>query len=844
MKNKLISSIIIICITLGMFGALNTYAENTNDYQRNLSVLQGVGVVYGNDFENSPLKVAKKSTFINFLMNLVSENGFGEATDESALIMAEQLEVISDASKIGNDTLKHDEMIKMGVSVLGYQTMAQHNGGYPIGYITIGNRIGITDGLTGKEEITNSEMMQCLVNIIKADCMKRTSWDDEGGNYEIKDDVGILEVNRNIVPIKGFLDANSLGGIYGGNGTKAGQVSIDGVTYLTGNTNAEELLGYQVFAYGKKTRDDITTLLYIEKARKVTTKEISLEQIDKVSDGFDVVTYYEKDNDSRAKEIKLEKPFAFLLNGKSYSEYTTNDFIDGDGYFTFVDNNGNGRYDVIYLNRYESMIVRNTAQREQVIYNQMEDNSLLPVLKLGELSEDSGTIEIIRNGEKADFSAITVDDVVDVYQTKGNGRNKIRLIVNSGKKVSEIIKYNKSIETIYTEDGEYLLSDTYKRANELSEAYAIQVVPGAEYILYLNAEQKVVGLKRGVTEGFVKGYLRAYAEEGVFDTELKLRVLTEKGNWETLEVAESLKINGEGRGTPEKLKQAIDTAGDCPGIISFKLNEDGQVNAIELPQLYQGVKEEERLTETSELKLNYRGGNQSFSSQYYLAAGASVFIIPKDSRDDEKLYRVGTVSNLVNDREYIFKGYDVDDYRFMNAITIEATDAECKEVGMEAYFVTQKGSVLQSNGDIASILYVVSNSYRELTLLGEDIDTFDNVKIGDVIKVSSNANGYVNKVTTIYSMENGELKVDGTQTHSSSVFIQGEILKADGQVGRILLDCGAEKALRVSTGLNVVIYDAKTEQVIYGTLNDVMQGDYVIADSVWSQIRNIFLIRN
>ena len=177
---------------------------------------------------------------------------------------------------------------------------------------------------------------------------------------------------------------------------------------------------------------------------------------------------------------------------------------------------------------------------------------------------------------------------------------------------------------------------------------------------------------------------------------------------------------------------------------------------------------------------------------------------------------------------------------------ISATDSEIKETGREAYFVKEKGEILLSNGDSSSIVYVVSNSYRELTLIGEDTDTFDQVKKGDVIKCSLNSEGFVNDANVLYSMSSGTVASDMTSTHASSAIIKGDLVKADRSGGRILLNFGGteNKALRIPSTINAIIYDTDSDQIIYGTLEDALPGDFVIADSYWSQIQNLFLIRN
>lgn len=79
-----------------------------------LSVLKGLDIVNGYESETKMLDKMSKSTFINFLLNMMYGGRFQAGYDEVALQMAADLKIIDNAASVSPaDTLKGEEAIKM-----------------------------------------------------------------------------------------------------------------------------------------------------------------------------------------------------------------------------------------------------------------------------------------------------------------------------------------------------------------------------------------------------------------------------------------------------------------------------------------------------------------------------------------------------------------------------------------------------------------------------------------------------------------------------------------------------------------------------------------------------------
>ena len=181
----------------------------------------------------------------------------------------------------------------------------------------------------------------------------------------------------------------------------------------------------------------------------------------------------------------------------------------------------------------------------------------------------------------------------------------------------------------------------------------------------------------------------------------------------------------------------------------------------------------------------------------------------------------------------------------MNYVVINEDSASCKAVMKTAdYLVTDVVQVLSADGSLTSSLYVSSYSYAKMQLMGESVDTFQAVHKGDVIKCHINMLGYVDNVSIVHAVSDGAVKYEDSNLNMLSSVIKGRLIKVDREGGRIIVDSGIRRTLKIPSATKAIIYDVQRDYLIYGTLADVEIGDYVISDSRSSQVNNFILLRN
>lgn len=837
----------VLCIVLGNLSVAGNESPLSSSEDA-LATLKGLQIVIDYEMgERAPFDIAKKYTIINFLMNMVDDEHFGGEYNETALKKAESLGVIDSAAAVSEgDKLKYNEMIKMGICVLGYKDIVEYSGGYPDGYNRQAVRLGLVKNGISDEDVTNREMFEFLWNVINADYMKQVEFGDEWSKYAQAEGAGILAEYRHIYEVCGIVDANEMSGLFDYSNAKKGYISINGVQYLCEDMSYNKLLGYGVRAYIKINYKNTPSLVYAAVDSKVKVKSVNVRNIMDISDDFSVVKYFERDEDVKEKNLKMDKPVSFIKNGKAYPDYSKSDFADGAGILTFIDNNSDGIYDVVRTEKYESMVVDSVSLRERQIHGKYSSSALLNLVNLNDFYSSGGTVSVYFNGEPAELDVITSGCEVDVFQTSGSGINNIVIYANSLSKEATISYYNQNEETVKAGNEEYKLASAYYAANAAGEAYAADIRVGAKYTLFFNMHNEIMGIKKGGSNDYERAYLRKAAiGDNMFDESVLFRLLSDDGNWVTVELADKVRMNGENGKKPEAIKNFVENNGLDGGMIFYKLNEDGKIFDLQTPVPCNENGNDGNLNVTQEMDLVFRWGNRSFNSQWYFADGAVVYIVPDTESDNEELYTVGTWENLTADLTYTFKGYDVDEYCFMNYVVIKEDSASCKAVMKTTdYLVTDVVQVLSADGSLTSSLYVSSNSYAKMQLMGESVDTFQAVHKGDVIKCHINMLGYVDNVSIVHAVSDGAVKYEDSNLNMLSSVIKGRLIKVDREGGRIIVDSGIRRTLKIPSATKAIIYDVQRDYLIYGTLADVEIGDYVISDSRSSQVNNFILLRN
>ncbi|MBR5152757.1 MAG: hypothetical protein IKW60_04435 [Clostridia bacterium] len=827
--------------------AADYIAENTQ-----LDVLKALEIVNGYENENQAFSKMNKATFINFLLNMMEGGKYTAAYDGDALLQAEQLGLIETASAVGqSDVLRNDEAVKMAMSLLGYKDLCMEMGGYPAGFLVKANQIGLTDGLTLSEEMTNLEAYHLLYETMNTGVMDVVAYGTEGNSYAEYEDRTILNIYRRIYQVEGVVTANGISGLYEPAAVSEGYVAIEGDLYQDTNGLLYDYLGYKVLAYAKKETDGSFSIVYGEPYQTVEVVEIDSNNILNVASDISSIEYYSDENASSSRKINLPPTIVVLSNNVVWSDYTAADFTKPDGLVTLIDQQGDNNIDVVKLDFTRTMIVSSVSTSTKTISGVYTYTGAFSKLELKPYDDPGNRVEFFLNGEAATFEDVKQGDVLSVYESNGAGGKVARISIIRNKVVETVTAYYQAENELVAGDVVYELSALYQKATSESEQFAEPIVVGKSYAFYLDENGKIIGARTESNDGVQYGYLKAVGDgKGVFDVPVILRIFTAEGEWKEFNFAEKVKVNGNSADTAANAKAHAQSA--IGKLIGYSLNSEGAIVRLETPQSIAEFQDAatlnpERLNVLPIASNTFRYNNTTFGGVHYMTGNTKVFFVPSEEPDNEDLYDIGNNYSFRSNIGYSYTGYNTDEFGFLDMVLVELNQTDSKKPTDSVYFVREVGTGIDGEGNAVGQITVASAAYYGVSILVDDSYDISGINPGDLIKIHVNAKGYVDNLEQIYKVS------DKVVLSAPSVIedgrIQGVIDKMDLSGERIRVDTMRDAketklGLKVPASISVMIYDAKRNTVTAGKTADLSMDDFIIVQLNKNNVAGIYVYRN
>ena len=852
MLRKLISVLImmsmllsLVCVNVNASGYL---AENTQ-----LDVLKALEIVHEYSEEASAFSVMKKSTFINFLLNMKDGGKYTGVYNADALNEAQAMGIIDSANGVAeSDTLKKDEAIKMAMCLLGYRDICLMSGGYPLGYTKKANQVGLTSGISLSDEVTNAEAYNLLFSTTRTGIADVVAFGADGNEYAEYEDMTVLNLYRDIYEVNGVVTANRTSGVYEEAGSGAGSIFIEEDRYLDPNDMLYDYLGYNVLAYAKKTSTDEYEIIYGEVHEDVEVIEFDTEDVKSITADCSSIEYYTDPATGKTAKHSIPSTVALLYNNAVRSDYTADDFKVPNGSVVLIDNDGVGGIDVIKLNAYKSMIVSAVSVSSNIITGEYTYEGSLTKLELEKYSSEGDNVRILSDGANAGITDIQSGDVLSVMESVGNAGKSIVINIVRNSVNADVTGYNATTKEVTAGDFIYEGSEEYYEANAKGESFAETISVGNRNKLYIDVRGKIVGARIESEDSVRVGYLKATAESPLpFGESLALRLFTAEGDWVNISLADKVRVNGESRAELKDVKaRIIEAKGQ---LIGYGLDKENKISRIELPVAYSDELSPERLSMTGEQTYGYRWNNTSFDSHYYMDGNTKVIVVPVADPEDEMSYDIGNNYYFASDENVTFVGFGCDEYNFLDYVLVKRDATESKRVGNAGYFVREISEVAHPEGGTTKQITVSSATYLGLSIMATESSVLDGISKGDVVKIHVNASGYIDNVESIYKISDKDSDKNSPDYLHAYTTVKGTLLKTDPAGGRILLETVRKNsadvvtanklALKVSSSLSVQIYDADRETVTAGSIKDLTLGDYVIANIEKSNVTGLFVIR-
>ncbi len=764
------------------------------------------------------------------------------------------------------DAIMSDHVVKVLISVLGYDYLALSQGGYMQGYILAAKSLGLTKGIDVPygQNILLCEVAKLISNALSIPVARITGIGKEF-NYTIEDNVTLFSLHFDMYTLKGVVSATDIASLSGYVIAEEDTVVIADTKFYTNGKNVYDLLGHTVdLIYKVDTVRQRNEIISISKNTK--SEEIIIPRKDIVSISAGKVSY--TDEYLKTLSVNIGQSFDFIYNGvkKNFdltlienSKYGTLKLVSSDGNF----------YNVMIYENYESVRVNRIDQEEKVVFD--KDTGKKYILD----SNDKKVIIVDKSGIQIDFSEIKVDYILTIAESA----DFIKVQVSSDFETIEVTEKNVGEGNIFSSERGYDFAGDKTALISMIDYY----VP---VVLYLDVYGNIADFdfKKDAT-GKRWAFLIKSNEAGSneFEKKIYLKVYTDAGYIETLTLNEDPIING------TKKNNAVYLTDVKPVLIegrvfSFDTNLEGEISKIEtaLPAYGDGsyAQNEDGLSILLSGSYEYNGTSvtKSFGTRAYIGTNTVVLSVPSSDKLADSKNEDFSIITPLNEAVYNVTAYAFSkDDKYANVIVVSGEEHYKVSIKNTIGVVTRKTDVIDEDGTTKSKLYVFSGNGETFGYIEkDDIVSLNNtgyfyddadkasygsmkigdVKAGDIISYSTDNKGNIKSFSYIYTPLaqyihcNDQMEIDDYRIVQISAkeidkeFITFDIYKYYNRTTRSWENSSYPEAARYANAKVVVVRKAGNAYVAsIGTINDIEIGETIFVQYVSRSLNTIIVYK-
>ena len=584
MKKRIISLLIALSTVITLFvPSAVVHAELGIKNELQVSLMAALNIVPGYPSSyDAEAKVSAKD-FVSFAYRLIGIDNMNISSFMKKYDLDEESDTIgaSTAIKIILDIINYDEIM-----------------GNTDNYFNFASQMGLTKNvgvsLNSSEPLTYDQMVMLFWNTLDMKALKL----DGINSYSYTDET-VMEHYLKIYEGKGVVNANETAAIDGRGTTGIGVVRIDSEEYFVGNTITEHLIGSNVKFYYHD--DNEKTLRWIE-TNKSKNQTVSVYGNDITSATDKAIIY---DGDSKSKTLKLDDKYMIIYNGKvSDGSIGIEAVMSLNSQNYFIDNDSNGKYNVVIINDYEYYLVDAISKNTYTV----NDYTAKTSVELGEADR----LTVYENGIRTTADAIKQGSVIAVAKSADSSVILVQIL--DGLVTGEITSLSSGTMTI--SGTKYNISPSYA-------GDALKVGRGGSF--YFDNYGRIVrcvGLKEASSQyGYLLNFYRGDDPNGDCFAE----ILTAEGTRETFTVKQSVNVNGEKCNLGTALQRI-----EKNQLVTYKVSSDKRITKINTAnKSYIG-----RDTATEIFSMHFKGAgkyrknNMCFNSKYLLDSTTPIFVIP------------------------------------------------------------------------------------------------------------------------------------------------------------------------------------------------------------------------
>lgn len=844
--------------------------ESTASYAQAVQELSALDVISGyDDGTFGPDKLVTRAEITKMIVDALAERSSAEASTEStkfADVSADHwakgyinqgvadgfIAGMSDTEFDPDANVTYVQAQKMLVSAIGYETYAQAQGGWPIGYKTYAASLDITKGISGikdSTELTRAQVAQMIDNAMDAPLCVIASWKTEWNgsktpNLEVRDG----KEGRAYETL--FTEKHDAYKVYGRvtETSKTGSVDTDKVTFQVekadnfddeevkadspvsedmyiGDSKADNYLRTYSQALIQKNDDDEFTILSIAAAAANKSVTVASEDFDENKSTDEALYFFPAGTTKGSTKYQLDTTngVTIYINGveSSKSIAELRDYLDNNETASVTlqketetgSTSTSAKYNTIMVSSYVTAIVDEVIDKtNETSVNFDTYSSGIQAKMTVNKDDDNYTYSFKLDGKEIEAKDLQQNDVLNIsYDTTGSFRESSFYDVIVTRNVVDGVKCT----SINDSKDEYTIGGTKYKA---AEGMDIDVETSTEYSLYLDhfgriakADENSVSKNYGVLKNIYKKAGGDYMAQ----------IITKKGT------EEEYKVDSDN----VKAYKSYLVKSDADGAVYDSTNKKTDAYPKQVVE-YSVSSSSNKITiknggviAPTTADAEYKESGNKIGS---VKMADSTVILDLSEVDTKDTYSV--VSSLNDGSNYVAYGYDKsksdNTYRFV--IITEGTSSVFNSETQLAIF--NGSEVVDNDGDKTAYNLVVNGEEKQF-ILDDDVvitgnagktvaeDAFDE---GDVLVYATNSEGYISRIYSVFAAQN-VLNGSSFEDFRTNAFKKQSSVLADTKFADLLSDDDND--------VNVVfgpVVDKSGSNITIGTVTTNAEGKYVV----------------
>ena len=811
-----------------------------------------------------------------------------------------------------NDQVKYEEAVKMMVAALGYNhEYVMKQGGWPTGYLVIATDKGVTKGLavSAGEPAHRGIVAKLAYQSLTAPMMVLGSYDDEGKATYVSDVTKtLLGTKLGFAKLVGYVSANansSLDSATGTNDTEVVKYTVDttartgkndsGYKYFVGNTDVADYasnnkkavddlqvngtdvaktLGYATEVYvGSNEKGEPEVLTYVV-AKKNNYEVVieNVEDIQKIGSGAKDSTIaasaaglngdysvYDDETDATNTTYTLEDA-QIIFNGQ-YIAATNFDkdiisatelgkfFAPAQGTVKLLDNDGNGKYDYVFVTSYETKVVDYVYSANTRIA--LKAGASIDLSNYIEKADEGYELSIKLDGEEIEIADLQEYDVLSVATAGKKTEILVSRKVVEGSVEAVEGNLNKAGATA-TDRRDSIITvagNEYVVANLADTSELAKISSRSEGKFYIDAFGKIAFFEG--TAATLKGNLAFLTRAGktkAYETDVyEVELMNKDGSIVSYELADNVRVDDAASTTAAAtVYTAIDNLVNKAGkttlefaarVVTYKANASGKITAINFAKKtakgegleYVDVAKDDKLVETTQ---TFDSSTNSFD-KVVVNDSTVVFYVPTAKTLDD--YNVTSTNMFKDNKKYKLTFLDIVDGVANVAIVSEGAASVSDESAL-AIVTGSRDTIDEDGNDVVSVTFLQAGEEKTLIVDPESVKTSalttaDFAK-GVVFEYGVNAKDYIDDIKFVATFNDktlaGDIKVSYSTdrvANSDFCYVAGWVVSKSGSTIGIAASAttDADNLINIDGVKNVYAIDATATRIkpVLSSIGDI-----------------------